>query len=294
MAKITRTEHIVFGNGGPTGDFAQFGSLVAGSALNTKDLDSIQALPAWSNGFQDAVYPSNKAILLEDLNAFCYEHSTQVAYLLQEGIPEWIATTTYEKNMVVKLPLTIGGSAGVPQIFASIIDSNLNNQPPVGADNANWRWINRPYAADGGLTDTFIPVASIVGGVTSLIPSSISEESLSMAFAKQIKFPDGSLQSVAAQPITIASDVTASRAFGVVYQNASGKVMHVSVGTFQPSTAGTTYAYSDSASPPTRLVSIQSSASTSNRSNFFIVMPGDYYKVSVDSGGTILTWIEWT
>jgi len=144
----------IFGDLGASSNFAQFGSLQAGTPIKTKDIASIQSLAAWDNGLQDALYASNKAMLLEDINAWMYLHSYMTAYGLQEGIAEWDAGTTYYINSVVKLPVSLGGSAGVPQLFASVTDANIGNQPPAGTSNAFWTYVNPPPAPPPGPVPT--------------------------------------------------------------------------------------------------------------------------------------------
>jgi len=87
------------------------------------------------------------------------------------------------------------------------------------------------------------------------------------------------------------NNMTSSRAIATVYQNTTGRIMYVTVLT--TSNNGTAYAYCDNNPSPTTLVSICSTLSFYNRTNFFIVVPGNYYKVTTDSGGSLMSWIEW-
>lgn len=139
MAKISRQTHKTFGGLGSSDNFAQFGSLVAADPIKTKDIATIQSLPAWDEGFQSSIFGANKNLLLEDLNAFAFEHSTQVAYMLQAGIPEWDSATTYFKGSIVQ---RTAGSDATAELYASLIDDNLGNALPVQASNANWQFIN--------------------------------------------------------------------------------------------------------------------------------------------------------
>lgn len=134
MAKsVTRKTLIQFGSGGPTAKFGQFGSLVAGAPINTKDIATIQALTAWINGLQDALYGANKAPLMEDFNSLLYVAFWQIFYMLQEGIPEWDAGTTYFIGAIVRAP-------GTQQVYQSLIDNNLNIALPSAVDNASWQY----------------------------------------------------------------------------------------------------------------------------------------------------------
>lgn len=134
MAKITRTTLKVFGGSGANTYFAQFGSQAASAPVKTKNVSSIQQLTAWVDGFQDALTLS-KAPYLEDMNSVLYVHSTQTAYILQEGIAEWDNGTTYYTNSIVK-------RSGTTELYGSLIDNNLSNPLPISTSNANWRFLN--------------------------------------------------------------------------------------------------------------------------------------------------------
>lgn len=134
MAKLARKLLSLFGGSGATSNFLQFGSQTAGAPVNTKDILTIQALAAWVNGWQDAVYASNLAPFLEDMNSLHYVLAYQIAYGLQEGIPEYDATTTYFIGSLVK-------KTGTSEIYKSIIDTNLGNALPSKADNSSWQYV---------------------------------------------------------------------------------------------------------------------------------------------------------
>lgn len=157
MAKIIRKTLIQFGTSGPSSFFGQFGSKVAGTPQTSKDPTIIQQLAAWVNGWQNAVVTANKAAYLEDMNGFCFVMSYMLAYVLQQGIPEWDAGTTYFLNSVVQ--------ANGGQWFNSLVDNNLNNPPPVSASNAQWAWVNAPPTPP----PQQVPVGTIIdhaGGAT--------------------------------------------------------------------------------------------------------------------------------
>lgn len=150
MAKIQRILHKIFGDSGSSDNFAKFGSLVAGSPVKTKDILTIQSLPAWDDGWQSSIYGGNKDLLLQDLNAFSFEHSRQIGYLFQAGVSEWDASTTYYKGSIVQ---RTSGSDATGELYMSLIDTNIGNAVPVQADNANWRWLNSPQLPAGSLLD---------------------------------------------------------------------------------------------------------------------------------------------
>ena len=134
MARLTRQTLKLFGGSGAVTYFAQFGSQAIGSPVKTKDIASIQTLSAWVDGFQEALTMS-KAPYLEDTNGLLYVHSYETVYILQEGIAEWDAGTTYFQNSIVK-------RSGTTELYGSLIDNNLGNPPPVSTSNANWKFLN--------------------------------------------------------------------------------------------------------------------------------------------------------
>lgn len=127
MAKLTRKTAKIFGEtASATGDanigpyIGQFGSAKVGTYLGTTDIATIQALPAWSNGWVDAVTPTHQFPTLPEMTGVHKVLSYQEAYLLQQGIPEWDANTTYYAD---------GFCSFQGIIYKSLVDDNLNNQP---------------------------------------------------------------------------------------------------------------------------------------------------------------------
>jgi hypothetical protein len=92
MAKLARKLQRVFGDTGGTGEFGQIGSKAAGAPTTTKDLDTIQSLAEYLQGYLAIVSDQGTAQLpySEDLNSLFFLATTQLAYLFQNGIPEWL------------------------------------------------------------------------------------------------------------------------------------------------------------------------------------------------------------
>lgn len=134
MAKLARKLLTLFGIDGSTGSFEQFGSNVAGAPVFTKDVLSIQTLDAWKNGWQNAVFGTNKAPFLEDMNAWMFVHSYMATYMLQEGVPEYDSTTSYFIGGIVK-------KTGTSELYKSLTNDNLGNALPSKTDNANWQYV---------------------------------------------------------------------------------------------------------------------------------------------------------
>lgn len=97
----------------------QFGSMAGGTPAYSKDPETIQGLSAWLSGWNAAVIGSNSPAL-EDFNAVPYVFSYQLAYLMQQGIAEYNADTTYYTDSICQY-------GGV--LYISTTDSNTGNTP---------------------------------------------------------------------------------------------------------------------------------------------------------------------
>lgn len=131
MAKLQRKSAKVFAEQAQAavGGIAQFGSLAAGNIQYSKDVDVIQALDAYKNGWASAVV-GNKSPAMEDRNALDYLLSYQQAYIMQHGVPEWLSTETYYQNSYV---VDENG-----ELRVSIIDNNTGHNPTE--DNGGQYW----------------------------------------------------------------------------------------------------------------------------------------------------------
>ena len=137
--KQSRINQLIFGDSGVTTDFGQIGSESAGSPVTTKNLDTVQALSQYAGGLASIVDSGLQLPRLEDQNSLFLLITTQLRYLLQNGIPEWIATAQYfalvsfvQVNGVLYQALT--GTDGTPNV----------NHNPVG-DATNWRYADAQW-----------------------------------------------------------------------------------------------------------------------------------------------------
>ena len=131
MAKLQRKSAKVFAEqaNAAVGGIAQFGSLAAGNIQYSKDVDVIQALDAYKEGWQSAVV-GNKSPAMEDRNALDYLLSYQQAYIMQHGVPEWLSTETYYTNSYVV------DSNG--ELRVSIGDNNTGHDPIQDEGGQYW------------------------------------------------------------------------------------------------------------------------------------------------------------
>lgn len=91
MAKLARTRQKVFGETGGTSEFGQFGSNQASPpGTKTKDLDQIQALANYDQGWFAATANAGEPPRIEDMNSLFLLATSQLSYLFQAGIPEWL------------------------------------------------------------------------------------------------------------------------------------------------------------------------------------------------------------
>lgn len=125
MSNLTRAYQRIFASSAGGSQIGEFGSLAAGSAVTTTDPEAAQSLSNWLGGWFSAILGPN-APAIEDMNAVCFVLSYQIAYLLQKGVPQWNALTTYYIGDIVNV-------AGV--LYVSLTNANLNN---VTTDITNW------------------------------------------------------------------------------------------------------------------------------------------------------------
>lgn len=127
MANLVRKNQKVFAANALNN--GQFGSLQTGAKVLSSDLDVLQGLSAYQNGWNDAVVSGEQLPSLEEFQALNYINSYQTAYLLQKGIPEWNAETDYHIGDIAR---EIGGS----KIYRSLTNNNTGN---ALTNAANWK-----------------------------------------------------------------------------------------------------------------------------------------------------------
>ena len=160
MTRLERVTNKIFGSTasivgteefGP--EIGQFGSAKLGTYVATNDIAQIQGLSAWDNGWIDAVIPNQQYPTLPEMTGFGKVVTQQISYLMQEGIAEWDASTTYYKESLVKyIPTTttystsasIGDSTGITS--ASVVNNTFITQITLAGsydfiyDGSNWTY----------------------------------------------------------------------------------------------------------------------------------------------------------
>ena len=136
MAKLSRVTQKIFGSSAGANQIGKFGSYAAGSAVISSDPTVIQSLSNWLTGWFGAVVGGNSPAI-EDMNAVCFVYAYQLAYLMQQGIPEYDSGTTYFTNSFCT-------SGGV--VYRSLQDNNTGNS----LTNSNfWLPASGLYAGEG-------------------------------------------------------------------------------------------------------------------------------------------------
>ena len=132
MSKIVRKLQKIFA-GGATNN-GQFGSAQVGTKILSNDLDILQALTAFADGWTGATLSSENLPALEEMQALHFMTTSQIAYLFQEGMAEYGNTTEYHTNSIVK-------KAGGYELYGSLIDTNVGNALPAKVDDINWKYL---------------------------------------------------------------------------------------------------------------------------------------------------------
>lgn len=144
MSRIARATQKIFASSASNNGV--FGSAQDGTKVLSNDLATLQSKAAWLTGWLDAVLGASKFPPLEEFQSVEYVHSTQIAYLLQQGIPEYDADTTYYTNNIVI-------DSGTYNIYGSVTNGNIGN---ALSDTGNWLFLgDLSTIATGGFT--FLP-----------------------------------------------------------------------------------------------------------------------------------------
>lgn len=167
MARIPRKEQKVFASSlTVSGNVAVFGSLAAGAPAYSADPAVIQSLSQFLGGFTAGVVGNNSPAI-QDLNALMLVVTQQLAYILQEGVPEWDAATTYYVGDIVK---KVGGS----MLYRSLTNANVGN---AVTDSNNWQ-----------ACITSVPASAITAGSQVVAVDAANHK---IIFGNQQADPDG-------------------------------------------------------------------------------------------------------
>mgnify|MGYP000766626470 CR=1 FL=1 len=155
MPKLPRVTAKIFASNAEESDIGQYGSALTGTKVNTGDIAEIQALPAYETGWRGAVISGRNYPTLQEMNGLQKTFSQQIAYLFQQGIPEWDNGTAYYKNSYVQIE---------GKLYISLTDDNLGHNPVT--DLSNWKKVNfggTVYYEEYGDATITLPTTGITG-----------------------------------------------------------------------------------------------------------------------------------
>ena len=132
MVKLNRTLQKIFGSTGGGSEFAKIGSLAAGAPVYTKDLDTIQSLSQYLAGLFAITASGGEPPRTQDANSLYLLVTSQLKYIFQAGVPEYIATEDYYIGSICQV-------AGIEYVSQTGTDGspNTGNDPTI--DTTNWR-----------------------------------------------------------------------------------------------------------------------------------------------------------
>lgn len=177
MAKIQRATQKIFASTAQSQQITAFGTAMAASPTYTTDVNQIMNanfLAGWASALMPDMAPYE-----EDTNGVIYAVTKQLAYLFQQGIPEWDAGTEYnagslvqvvENNELVikksKVDLNIGNATTnttywedyySSAILAQKANVGLDNVAPVQAfKNSVLQWLQPDYTAGIAISSNFV------------------------------------------------------------------------------------------------------------------------------------------
>ncbi len=115
-------------------NIGQFGSALTGTPNRTGDIEQIQALNAWGNGWAGGVISERNYPALEEMTGIQKVLSYHLAYIKQKGICEWDSTVTYFANT--------GFCQVNGVVYQSITDNNIGNNPTEDKESTHWKKVD--------------------------------------------------------------------------------------------------------------------------------------------------------
>ncbi len=159
--KLARKLQKIFGSTAGFNQQSKIGSLAAGVPEFTTDVEAMQSNGNYLGGWFSTVLGGNSPAI-QDMNALDNLITYQLAYLMQSGVAEWNADTTY---FIGSLAMVDG------RLYSSIGDDNLNY--PV-TDSVKWSAKN-PMIAAGDL------IIGDILGVEKRLPVGLEGDVLTVA-----------------------------------------------------------------------------------------------------------------
>lgn len=121
----------------PANVMAQPGSTAAGSPVYTGSPATIQGNAAWLQGLFATLVQTGGGVnsqAWQEMNAILFLITQQLEYILQTGMPEWIAGENYFVNDLVQCA---PAGPGPTNLYVSLQNNNTGNNP-IGDITGNW------------------------------------------------------------------------------------------------------------------------------------------------------------
>lgn len=165
MAKLARKGQKIFARTATNNGV--FGSLQAGNKQTSQDVETLQSLDAYSEGWNSATISSEQLPPLEEFQSLNYVNTYQLAYMFQEGIPEWDSNSYYHQGSIVKVT-----TDNTFVLYNSLTDNNTGNNPAT--DRTNWAVYLTSDALSQGLPGwrndvNYVKGAWVKGGDTETV-----------------------------------------------------------------------------------------------------------------------------
>lgn len=129
MANLQRYTQKIFGSA--SNELGQFGSAIAGTKVTSSDVETLQSLQAYLDGWSKAVVTNKNYPTWQEMDGVLYGITYQQAYMFQNGIPEYDDGTEYKQTSIVK-------ESGTYKLYGSLIDNNIGN--PL-TDTNSWQFL---------------------------------------------------------------------------------------------------------------------------------------------------------
>jgi hypothetical protein len=141
MALLSRVLQKIFGSTGGTSEFGRIGSEAAGAPTTTKDLDNIQSLAQYLQGLYAITASANEPPRIQDINALYFLITSQLSYIFQNGIAEYLSTEEYYIGSIVRdsnedVYISLTGTGGSPNQGNTPSSSPSDWKLLVGKDGA--------------------------------------------------------------------------------------------------------------------------------------------------------------
>lgn len=196
MALFTRFTQKLFGSSAAAGRLSQYGSLNAGSPVTysgaTASPSGIQALTNFAEGMDGSLAGSASTTPIQDMNSLHFLETYQLAYLLQQGVAEYDASTAYALNSLVVYQGAIWRpvKTATPGVLSAPVTSDpygilgtsqwtlaclaLNNPPTqfvVSGSSNGFTTSSNSFVAINNMTTSIIVAFPTTAVLVSLIPT---------------------------------------------------------------------------------------------------------------------------